>query len=240
MAPLLNRRATRPRPISVLAPALFLACCVACSAPEEARTYVSLRAFDSDGEPLPRVRVRFRDAAERPVGFGELHYGNGFRFESAQLGEHGDWGRRVRTADIETDTCSSVNDRIALREESLRVAVGGHPSLRSKKITRYDLRATVVCLRPLSDERRRRVERALREGSVRSRVRAAVELGWLRAPEDASQQLKEAMQDSSAIALGIVHIPKPSVVSALIAVLDDDRERVRVAAAVLLARLGRN
>jgi hypothetical protein len=215
---------------------------VACGrdVPDEVHSQVSLRAFGTDRKPLERARVTFRDADGDVVGTGTLVHERGFRFESEQLGEDSDWGRRVQTVDIETDQCSSRGDRVALEEESLRVAVGGHPSLSSKKVTRYKLRASLVCFPALSDEQRRATERDLRQGDVRARLEAASLLGWVRAPEDASAELQEAMQDSTAIALGLVHNPHPSALPALTRALQDDRERVRVAAAVLLAKLGRN
>lgn len=213
---------------------------VACSDPPEVHTDVFLRAFDTGAEPLERARVVFRDAEGEPVGAGQLRHGNGFRFESEQVDEDADWGRRVRTADLEAGSCASRGDRIGLEQDSVRVAVGGHPSLRSKKIIRYTLRASLICFPPLGEDQRRAYERGLREGPVRSRIRAAILLGWLGAPEDADDELEQALQDGSAIGLGLVHHPDPSALPALTAALDDERERVRFAAALLLARLGRN
>lgn len=231
---------TQRRPALGAMTVILAAALVACAVPEERRTDVYMRAFDTDGQPLPRARIRFHDEAGKLVGHGELHHGNGFRFESEQLVENGDWGRQVWAVDLDSGACISRDEPISLKEESRRIGVGGHPSLRSKKVTRYELRATLICLRPLSDERRRRYERALREGDIRSRIRAAVELGWIRAPAGASDELWKAMHDASAIALGLVHSPKPEALPALIAALDDDREPVRITAILLLARLGRN
>ena len=223
-----------------LATAIFAASCLGCSDAEEARTLVFVGAFELDRKPLSRARIRFRDAQGKVLGEGVLHHGNGFRFESDTLREEGDWGKRVRAVDLDADTCSSRGDRVEREQHSLRVATGGHPSWRSKKLTYFDLRATLVCYPPLTEARRLRWEPQLRHGEVRSRVRAAIELGWLQAPALAPDSLKEAMHNAAAIAIGIEHSPKASALPALIVALDDERESVRVAAAWLLAKLGRN